>query len=61
MSRYVKVPIRRIKELLNYEDQLLRLEGAGVDNWQGYEECWDDYESEVSDKTVQSEFPILEE
>lgn len=61
MAKYVKVSLERIKDLLNCEDQLYRLEGAGVDNWQGYEECWDDYESEVSDKTVELEFTIFDE
>lgn len=61
MGKYVKVDLDRIKDLLNSEDQLWRLEGAGVDNWQGYEECWEDYEPKVSDETVEVEFTILDE
>ncbi len=61
MSKYVKVSLGRIKELLNYEDQLLRLEGAGVDNWGGYEYAFEDYNSDISNDDVEREFKILEE
>ena len=61
MSKYVKVSLGRIKELLNHEDQLLRLEGAGVDNWNEYEYSFEDYNSDISDDDVECEFKILEE
>lgn len=61
MSKYVKVPLGRIKELLDCENQLLCLESGGVDNWDNYGECFEEYSSEVSDEEVQNEFEIIEE
>lgn len=61
MGKFVKVSLSRVKDLLNCEDQLSRLEDGGVDNWQGYEECWEDYNSEVSNAEVEGEFTIFEE
>ena len=59
--KYVRVSLERIKELINAEDQLYRLEGAGVDNWQGYDECWEDYTPEPTDEMVEEEFTILDD
>lgn len=39
MGKFVKVPIKRYIELEDAENQLLGLEGAGVDNWDGYGEA----------------------
>lgn len=61
MKEFVKVPLNRIKELLDYENQLLCLESGGVDNWEWYGECFDDYDSNVSNEEVEAEFVILTE
>lgn len=56
MEKFVKVPIKRYLELENSESQLLELEGAGVDNWPGYEEC--EFE-EFTEEMIT--LPIIEE
>ncbi|MDA3854963.1 MAG: hypothetical protein PF569_01795 [Candidatus Woesearchaeota archaeon] len=59
MNKFVKVPLERIRELLSEEFTLIELEGVGVDNWHGYEECEEVY-PEISDKEIESEFTIFE-
>ena len=60
MEKFVKVPLKRIKQLLSSELTLSELEGAGVDNWQGIDECGELY-PEVSDEDVEKKFTIVEE
>ena len=38
MKKFVKVPIKKYIELKQAESDLYALEGAGVDNWCGYDE-----------------------
>jgi len=60
MNRYVKVPLKRIMDLLSSETTLMELEAAGVDNWPGMEECGELY-PEISDVDIENEFVIFEE
>lgn len=60
MEKFVTLPLKRLKDLISKENTLLELENAGVDNWQGIEECGELY-AEVSDEEVEYEFTIFEE
>ena len=58
MEKFVKIKLSKYKDLLSSEATLSELEYAGVDNWQGIEECNDLY-PEISDKDI--DVPVLEE
>lgn len=38
MSKIIELPVERYLSLMRSEAELIELEAAGVDNWQGYDE-----------------------
>lgn len=42
MNKTVTIPLERYKSLLKSEARLEAMEIWGVDNWQGYGECFDE-------------------
>lgn len=60
MKKYVKVEISRFCDLLSAEHTLLELEGAGVDNWSGIEECGELY-PEYTEEYITKNYTVIEE
>ena len=56
MEKFVKIPIKEYIKLKQSESDLCALEGAGVDNWCGYEEA--EFEEYTEDDIT---LPIIEE
>lgn len=43
----IKITKKRLKELEDIENKMLCLEGAGIDNWDGYNFALDEYNKEI--------------
>ena len=46
MNENITIPVKVYERLLKAEEKLLCLEGAGVDNWEGYSYAMENYDGE---------------
>jgi len=55
-NNHIVISKERLVELLNAEESLLSLEEAGVDNWEGIDECEEGKEWSLEDLAGQDIF-----
>ena len=61
MSKKVEITRERLRELEKYERELLALEHAGVDNWEGFDMAMDEiHKEDAFDEALSSVYEEIE-